>query len=120
MAHKTRYIDVNVFVYWLGSHPKFIEIAKQWITRIEESPREEYFTSALTLYEALVVMGDLTDKNFKDKSLVASVIYPITHIKGLTIEPLKPEDFAKAFDLMSECRLDYDCLLYTSPSPRDS
>ena len=32
----------------------------------------------------------------------------LTHIKGLTIEPLKPEDFTKATDLMKEHNLDLE------------
>jgi uncharacterized protein len=111
MARQTRYVDVNVFIYWLGSHPKFSETAKKWISEIEESSGNQYFTSAVTLYEALVVIGELTGKSFKDKTLVNGVINSIINIRGLTIEPLEPEDFSKASELMNDCKLDFeDCL----------
>lgn len=118
MADGPRYVDVNIFVYWLGSHPKFTEPAKKWISRMEESSRGDYVTSAITLYETLVILGDLTGKNFKDKSLIANTIHPISHIKGLTIEPLKPEDFAKAVDIMSEWKLDYEDSLHLAVALR--
>ena len=31
-----RYVDVNVFVYWLCGHPTFGEKAKSWIEKIEK------------------------------------------------------------------------------------
>ncbi|RLI17446.1 VapC toxin family PIN domain ribonuclease, partial [Candidatus Bathyarchaeota archaeon] len=48
-----RYVDINIFVYWLGKHPTLGEVALEWIRRIERSPRGSYVTSSLTLYEAL-------------------------------------------------------------------
>jgi predicted nucleic acid-binding protein len=103
-----RYVDINIFVYWLGNHPKFGETAYKWIKKIENSSRGEYVTSSLTIYETLVIIAGLTGKNLKDKTFTEKVVNSITHIKGLTIEPLKPEDFTKAVDLMNDCKLDYE------------
>jgi predicted nucleic acid-binding protein len=112
------YIDVNVFVYWLGNHPKYGQIALEWIKKIESSQKGEYITSALTLYETIVIMGGLTGKNLKDQNFVQQVITPITRIPGLVIEPLKSEDFQKAAELMNECKLDYEDSLHLSVAIR--
>jgi predicted nucleic acid-binding protein len=103
-----RYVDINIFVYWLGNHPKFGETAYKWIKEIENSSRGEYVTSSLTIYETLVIIAGLTGKNLKDKTFTEKVVNSITHIRGLTIEALKPEDFTKAVDLMNDCKLDYE------------
>ena len=90
----------------------------EWIKKIETSQRGEYVTSALTLYETLVIMGGLTGKNLRDKNFVQQVITPITSIKGLTIEPLKSEDFKKGADLMNEYKLDYEDSLHLAVAIR--
>jgi predicted nucleic acid-binding protein len=119
MVDKSRYyLDVNVFVYWLGNHPKYGQTAREWIKKIEASPRGEYVTSALTLYETLVIMGGLTGNNLKDKNFVQQVINPITSIKGLLIESLKVEDFKKGADLMNEYKLDYEDSLHLAVALR--
>ena len=33
------YVDVNVFVYWLGGHPVFGEAALEWVRRVESASR---------------------------------------------------------------------------------
>jgi predicted nucleic acid-binding protein len=108
MVANSSYVDINIFVYWLGNHPKFGEIAHDWIKKIENSSRGEYVTSSLTLYETLVIIAGLTGKSLKDKEFTEKVVNAITHIKGLVIEPLKPEDFTKAVDLLQEYNLDYE------------
>jgi uncharacterized protein len=119
MVDKSRfYVDVNVFVYWLGNHPKYGQVALEWIKKMETSPRGEYVTSALTLYETIVIIGGLTGKNLKDKNFVQQVINPITSIKGLVIEPLRSEDFKKAADFMNECKLDYEDSLHLAVAIR--
>jgi predicted nucleic acid-binding protein len=108
MVDNSSYVDINIFVYWLGNHPKFGETAYKWIKKIENSQRGKYVTSSLTLYETLVIIAGLTGKNLKDKAFTEEVINSMTQIKGLMIEPLKPEDFTKAVDLMKEYNLDYE------------
>ncbi len=119
MVDKSRfYVDVNVFVYWLGNHPKYGQVALEYIKKMETSPRGKYVTSALTLYETLVIIGGLTGKKLKDKNFVQQVINPITSIKGLVIESLRSEDFKKASDLMNECKLDYEDSLHLAIATR--
>jgi len=108
MVDRSSYVDINIFVYWLGKHPKFGETAYKWIKKIENSPRGEYVTSSLTLYETLVIIAGLTGKSLKDKVFTEEIINCMTRIKGLMIEPLKPEDFTRAVDLMKEYNLDYE------------
>jgi len=108
MAEGKRYVDVNIFVYWLGYHPLFGEVACKWIKKIENSPSGQYVTSSLTLYEALVILDGLTGKTLKNKSFVEEVTKAIAQIKSLTIEPLKREDFIKAVDLMNNYKLDFE------------
>ena len=114
----TRYVDVNIFVYWLGKHPKFGETAYKWVQKIENSTRKEYVTSSLTIYETLVIMAGLAGRNLKDKAFVEEVINSLTQMKGLTIEPLKPEDFIAAVDLMSNHKIDYEDALHLAVATR--
>jgi uncharacterized protein len=112
METTRRYVDVNIFVYWLGKHPKFGETARNWVQKIENSTNKEYVTSSLTIYEALVIMAGLMGKNLKDRAFVEGVTNSLTHIKGLTVEPLKPEDLASAVDLMGNSKIDYEDALH--------
>ena len=112
MVDKPRYIDANIFVYWLGNHPAYAETAQKWIKKIEESQHGEYITSSLTLYETLVILGGLTGKNLKDKNFINQIINPITSLKTLTIEPLKSEDYKKAAELMNQFGIDYEDSLH--------
>jgi uncharacterized protein len=113
-----RYVDVNIFVYWLGKHPKFGETAYNWIQRIETSARGEYFTSSLAIYETLVIIAGLAGRNLKDKAFIEEVISSLTRMKGLTIEPLKPEDLISAADLMSNNKIDYEDALHLAVATR--
>ena len=118
MVEKPRYVDVNIFVYWLGNHPKFGETAHKWIKKIESSSRGEYVTSSLTIYETLVIMAGLTGKNLRDHSLVDQVVSSITHVKGLVVEPVKNEDFIEALAFMSSYNLDYEDSLHLAVATR--
>jgi predicted nucleic acid-binding protein len=88
--------------------------------KIETSPRGEFVTSALTLYETLVIISGLTGKNLKDKNFVQQVIDALTSLKGLVIESLRSEDFKKAADLMNEFKLDYEDSLHLAVAIRTS
>jgi predicted nucleic acid-binding protein len=114
----TRYIDVNIFVYWLGKHPKFGETAYKWIQEIENSSGKTFFTSSLAIYETLVIMAGLAGKNLKDAAFVEEVTNSLTHIKGLTIEPLKPEDLTNAADIVSAYKIDYEDALHLATATR--
>lgn len=111
-----RYVDVNVFVYWLCGHPSFGEKAKNWIERIEKEGN--FVTSALAIYETLIIVAGLTGKNLKDKEIVTTVIDSLTSLRGLKIEPLLKEDFAKAVEVMNDFGLDFEDSLHLAVASR--
>jgi predicted nucleic acid-binding protein len=118
MVGNSRYVDVNVFVYWLGNHPKLGSAAQKWIKKIEKSQKGNYVTSTLTLYETLVILAGLTGKNLKDKTLVNQVVKAVTSLKTLRVEPLKVQDYDKAADLKFEYNLDYEDALHLAVATR--
>jgi len=118
MVVTPRYLDVNVFVYWLGKHPMFGGAAYKWIKSVEDAPSGEYVTSSLTVYEILVIVAGLTGKSLRDDKFVEEIIDAITSLKGLAIEPLMDEDVTRALDLMKEYRLDYEDSLHLSVALR--
>jgi predicted nucleic acid-binding protein len=118
MVDNPSYVDINIFVYWLGNHPKFGETAYKWIKKIEQSQRGKYVTSSLTLYETLVIIAGLAGKSLMDKAFTEEVITSITNLRSLTIEPLKPEDFTKAVELMEDYKLDYEDSIHLAVAMR--
>jgi predicted nucleic acid-binding protein len=107
MVDPESYVDINIFVYWLGNHPTFGKPAYKWIKKIEGAPRRKYVTSSLTLYQTLVIIAGLTGRNLKDKPLVEEIVNSITSLLGLVISPLTTEDIVKAVSLMKKYGLDY-------------
>jgi len=114
----TKYLDVNIFVYWLGKHPKFGETAYKWIKSVENASRREYVTSSLTIYETLIIVGGLTGKNLRDKEFVEEVITAITSLRGLIIESLTSGDVFQALRLMKEYGFDYEDSLHLAVALR--
>jgi predicted nucleic acid-binding protein len=112
MVDSESYIDINIFVYWLGNHPTFGKQAYQWIKKVEEAPRGKYATSSLTMYQTLVIMAGLTGKNLKDQKLAEEITHSITDLLGLTIIPLTEKDIIHAANLMKEYELDYEDALH--------
>ncbi len=97
MARK--YVDTNVFVYWLCGHPTLGEKAKKWIEKIEKEGN--YITSTLTLYETILIIAGLANKDLKDREFVKTIINSLLSLKGLKIEPIIKDDFTKAIELMN-------------------
>nr|MDO8045145.1 type II toxin-antitoxin system VapC family toxin [Candidatus Baldrarchaeota archaeon] len=114
----TKYLDVNIFVYWLGKHPKFGETAYKWIKSVENASRREYVTSSLTIYETLVIVGGLTGRNLRDEKFVEEVITAITSLRGLIIESLTSGDVFQALRLMKEYGFDYEDSLHLAVALR--
>ena len=106
------YLDVNVFVYWLGGHPSYGAQAHRWINTVENSVGERYATSALSLYQILVVMASLAGETMKDAGFVEKVQEAITGLRGLQIVPLTSMHFSKALDLMQVYSIDYEDALH--------
>ncbi|MFA4669846.1 PIN domain-containing protein [Pyrococcus kukulkanii] len=99
MVKRPKYVDVNVFIYWLTSHPEFGKKAKMWIKRMERGG--EYITSSLTLYEVL------------EKTLT-----PLLEIQNLRIEPLLKQDFVNALSIAKKYKLDLEDSLHLSVAIR--
>ncbi len=118
MADPEGYVDINVFVYWLGNHPTFGRTSYEWIKKIEGASRRQYVTSALTLYETMVIIGGLTGKTLKDQGLVEEVINSIGGLAGLRIIPLTVEDVTNATKLMREYRIDYEDAIHLASALR--
>lgn len=118
MVGDTIYVDVNIFIYWLGGHPEFGEAAYRWIKKIEGSPSGKFATSSLTLYETLVIIAGLVGGSLKDAVLTEMVVDSLSKIQGLKLEPLKSEDFVRALDLMKEYKLDYEDSLHLATALR--
>ncbi len=112
MVDKPKYVDVNVFIYWLGGHPLYGEKSRKWIRKIEKAAPREYLTSSLTIYETLIILAGLTGRNMKDKEFIRGIVEAFERLKGLTIESLKKEDMIKAIELMEEYQLDYEDALH--------
>lgn len=118
MVDPDSYIDINIFVYWLGNHPTFGRTSYEWIKKIEEAPRGKYVTSALTLYQTMVIIAGLTGKNLKDQELIEEVMNSIESLFGLRIIPLTVEDVTQAAKLMKEYNLDYEDAVHLATALR--
>ncbi len=114
-----KYVDVNVFVYWLAKHPEYGEVAREWIRRIEHGKRGEYITSTLTLYELVVILAGLAGKNLKDREFVQTIINAVTMLRSLEIVPLESKDFTRALELMKRYGLDYEDSLHLAVALRE-
>ena len=63
-------------------------------------------------------MAGLSGRNLKDKAFVEEVTNSLTRMKGLTIEPLKPEDLTSATDLMGDYKIDYEDAIHLAVATR--
>ena len=106
------YLDVNVFVYWLGGHPTYGAQAHRWVKAVESSAGGRYATSALSLYQTLVVMAGLTGETMNDAGFIEKVHEAITGLRGLQIVPLTSMQFSRALDLMRVYSIDYEDALH--------
>lgn len=96
----------------------FGETAYNWIRKITNSSPKEFITSSLTIYEALYILAGLSGTNLKNKRFVQQITLSLTEIKGLTIEPLKPEDLTNAAELMNDNKIDYEDALHLAVATR--
>ena len=106
------YLDVNVFVYWLGGHPTHGAKAHSWIKTVENSFGARCTTSTLSLYQVLVVMAGLTGTTLSDVGFVEKVYTAITGLLGLRMVPLTSRHFSRALALMHSYGVDYEDALH--------
>ncbi len=97
-----KYIDVNVFVYWLNDHPKFGETATNIIERVESG--EKAVTSALTPW-ILHVLFEKTGLKWYSPGLLMD---KLSHIMNLDIVPIDADDYRNASILSDKYRLDFE------------
>lgn len=113
-----KYVDVNVFIYWLANHPEYGEKAREWIRRIKDSRRGAYITSALTIYELIVILAGLAGKNMRDRKLVKTIVESTTMLPGLEIVVLRQEDHIKALELLEKYNIDYEDAIHLATALR--
>ncbi|MEM1547309.1 MAG: type II toxin-antitoxin system VapC family toxin [Candidatus Methanomethylicia archaeon] len=118
MVDSEVYIDINIFIYWLGKHPTFGKTSYEWIKKVEKAPRGKYVTSTLTLYQTMIIIAGLTGKNLKDQELIEEVVNSIKSLSGLKIIPLTMEDMTQAVKLMKEYNLDYEDAIHLASALR--
>ncbi|MFQ5711478.1 MAG: type II toxin-antitoxin system VapC family toxin [Candidatus Geothermarchaeales archaeon] len=106
-----RYVDVNVFVYWLGDDPVFGGRATAIIRRIENGERA--LTSTLTLWLTHIVLSDLSESYSEE-----GFIKKIRELGFLRIEPLLFQDYAHALELMKAYELDLEDALHLATAMR--
>jgi len=118
MVDEKKYVDVNVFIYWLGNHPIFGKTAYNWIKRIERATPGSYITSTLTIYEIIVVIAGLLGKTLDNINFIRDIIYAINSLKGLSLEPLESNDMINALNFMEKYNLDYEDSLHLATAIR--
>lgn len=118
MVEPRTYVDVNVFVYWLGGHPSFGETARRWVRSIEAASPGRFLTSSLTVYEALVLIAGLAGRSLKDQAFVKGVVESIRGLKGLKMVPLTPADLLNAVRFMEEYKLDFEDAMHLAVALR--
>jgi len=103
-----KYIDVNIFVYWLAGEGKLHEKSKKWIKEIERSTRGEFFTSTISIYETAVIIAGLTGRTLKDKEFVEDIYNAFTELNKLRLQPLDRKILKKAINAVKEKNLDLE------------
>jgi len=97
-----RYVDVNVFVYWLGDDPVFGDEATGIIERIEKGERAA--TSSLTPWLTHVALVMAAARNYSEEKLVEKFL----ELPFLRVEPLELGDYEKAVGAMRRYGLDLE------------
>ena len=113
-----KYVDVNVFAYWLGAHPEFGTRAREWVESINEAKHGEYITSTLTLYELAVIMAGLLGTTLKNRDLIETITKALLGLHGLEILPLEISDIVRALEFMKLYELDYEDAIHLAVALR--
>ena len=107
---RKKYVDVNVFVYWLGGDKQFGKRAHMWVKRMEE--RDGFVTSSLTLYELLTIFAGIAKKSLRDPGFTIAILRAIMGLRGLEVIGLDSEDYIKALTYMETYKLDFEDALH--------
>jgi len=77
------------------------------LSEAEEAPGQ-FVTSALTIYEVLIIIGGLTRRTLKDSGFVEEALNALMGVRGLQVEPLTAACYTEALELMDMYGLDYE------------
>jgi len=99
-----RFVDTNVFVYVLTKDPKFFEVSKKILRRIEDG--EEAVTSTVVVDEVCVFL----EMHGRSRE-ISEVLSSIRSYVSMKVVSFGVEDMAKASRLVEEYGMDWhDCL----------
>lgn len=107
-----RYVDVNVFVYWLGDDPVFGDEATGIIERIEKGERTA--TSSLTPWLTHVALVNARARNYSEEKLTEK----FRELVFLRVEPVTIDDYQTAVTAMRRYRLDLEDSLHFTVAER--
>ncbi len=107
-----RYIDVNVFVYWLGDDPVFGDEATDIVERVEKGERTA--TSSLTPWLTHIALVNEAARNYSEKKLMEK----FRELPFLRVEPLTLSDYERAVGSMHRYGLDLEDSLHFSVAER--
>jgi len=107
-----KYVDVNVFVHWLGDDPVFGEDATVIVERIEKGERAA--TSSLTPWLTHIVLVNEAARNYSEEKLLKE----FRELPFLRIEPLTFGDYSSAVGAMRRYRLDLEDGLHFAVAER--
>ncbi len=97
-----RYVDVNVFVYWLGDDPVFGDEATGIIERVDKGERAA--TSSLTPWLTHVALVMAGAGNYSEEKLVGKFL----ELPFLRVEPLTLGDYERALGAIPRYGLDLE------------
>jgi predicted nucleic acid-binding protein len=107
-----KYVDVNVFVYWLGDDPAFGDDATVILERIEKGERAA--TSSLTPWLTHIALVSGAARNYSEEKLLEK----FRELPFLRIEPLTFGDYGSAVGAMRRYRLDLEDSLHFTVAER--
>ncbi|MEM3377961.1 MAG: type II toxin-antitoxin system VapC family toxin [Candidatus Bathyarchaeia archaeon] len=96
-----RFVDTNVFVYALTGHPKFGEVARNILHRIEAG--EEALTSTLVLCEIAWIFEAMGKQ-----SEIKPALEKILSYKSLEVAGFDEDDMLVGANNMLTCHLDFN------------
>ncbi len=107
-----RYVDVNVFVYWLGDDPVFGGEATDIVERIEKGERA--VTSSLTPWLTHVALFGASARGYSEGKLIEK----FGELSFLRVEPLTLGDYGRAPEAMHRYGLDLEDSLHFTVAER--
>ncbi|WP_373468147.1 type II toxin-antitoxin system VapC family toxin [Acidianus infernus] len=100
MTSKGKYIDVNVFVYYLTGDNIHGERAKKWL-----SIKDVKYTSIITPFLLIIILSKMLGKSLKDYNFVKTVI---TALESLGIEYLDLPEWSKIIENVRKYNIDVE------------